>query len=147
MAVDKRLAPTSGDARTRAAVWFTLLAGTTMAIGVIAVWYVINDRAREHIDSTTDYATHINQLLIRQDIDNRHDAALQRDRARQRRGPYRGSRRGSGEFNAGCRQSKACERCSNRPGEVGERYQFAVMSWPQCTGHNYSDFVEEGRSL
>ena len=45
-----------------------------MAIGVILVWYVINDRTREHIDSTTEYATRINQLLIRQDIDNRLSA-------------------------------------------------------------------------
>jgi len=45
-----------------------------MAVGVIAVWYVINDRAREHIDSATNYAISINQLLIRQDIDNRLSA-------------------------------------------------------------------------
>ncbi len=45
-----------------------------MAIGVIAAWYVINDRAREHIDSATNYTTRINQLLIRQDIDNRLSA-------------------------------------------------------------------------
>ena len=52
-------------------VWLAILAGTVMAIGVIAVWSVINDRAREHIGSATHYATRINQLLIRQDIDNR----------------------------------------------------------------------------
>ena len=74
MLVDKWLTPTSRDARTRGAVWLAVLAGTTVAIGVIAVWYVINDRAREHIHSATDYATRINQLLIRQDIDNRLSA-------------------------------------------------------------------------
>jgi two-component system sensor kinase FixL len=58
-----------------------MLAGTAMAIGVIVVWHVINDRAREHIDSTTEYATRINQLLIRQDIDNRLSAV---DRLAQR---------------------------------------------------------------
>ncbi len=71
MLVDKWLTPDSQDARTRGAVWLAVLAGTTMAIGVIAVWYVINDRAREHINSATHDATRINQLLIRQDIDNR----------------------------------------------------------------------------
>ena len=45
-----------------------------MAVGVIAVWYVINDRAREHIDSASNYAISINQLLIQQDIDNRLSA-------------------------------------------------------------------------
>lgn len=79
--MDKWLTPTSRDARTRGAVWLAVLAGTTMAIGVIAVWFVINDRAREHIDSTIDYATRINQLLIRQDIDNRLSAV---DRLAQR---------------------------------------------------------------
>ena len=48
-----------------------------MAIGVIAVWWVINDRAREHIASAANDATRINQSLIRQDIDNRL-AALDR---------------------------------------------------------------------
>ena len=61
-------------ARSRGGVWLAVLAGTTMAVGVIVVWYVINDRARDHIDSTTEYATRINQLLIRQDIDNRLSA-------------------------------------------------------------------------
>ncbi len=74
MLVDKWLTPTSRDPRTWGAVWLAVLAGITMAIGVIAVWYVINDRTREHIHSATDYATHINQLLIRQDIDNRLSA-------------------------------------------------------------------------
>ncbi|MCH8099011.1 MAG: PAS domain S-box protein [Proteobacteria bacterium] len=74
MLADKWLTPTSRDARTRGAVWLAVLAGTTMAIGVIAIWFVINDRAREHIASATDYATRINQLLIRQDIDNRLSA-------------------------------------------------------------------------
>ena len=59
------------DAPNRGAIWLAVLAGTTMAIGVVAVWDVINDRAREHIDSATNYTTRINQLLIRQDVDNR----------------------------------------------------------------------------
>ena len=74
MLVHRWLRPPSGDAHIRAAVWLAALAGTTMAIGVIAVWYVVNDRAREQIGSATDYATRINQLLIRQDIDNRLSA-------------------------------------------------------------------------
>ena len=72
--MDKWLTLTSGDARTRVAVLLAGLAGTTMAIGVIAVWFVINERAREHIASATNYATLTNQLLIRQDIDNRVSA-------------------------------------------------------------------------
>ena len=48
-----------------------------MVIGVIAVWWMINDRAREHIGSAANDATRINQSLIRQDIDNRL-AALDR---------------------------------------------------------------------
>jgi two-component system sensor kinase FixL len=81
MLVDKWLTPTSGDARTRVAVWLAVLAGTAMAIGVIAIWFVINDRAREHIGSATNNATRITQLLIRQDIDNRLSAV---DRLAQR---------------------------------------------------------------
>ncbi len=48
-----------------------------MAIGVIAVWWMINDRAREHIASAANDATRINRSLIRQDVDNRL-AALDR---------------------------------------------------------------------
>ena len=68
------LTPLSRDTPSRGAIWLALLAGFTTAVGVIAVWYVINDRAREHIDSATNYAISINQLLIRQDIDNRLSA-------------------------------------------------------------------------
>ena len=68
------LTPTSADGRTRGIIWFAALAGAVIATGVIAVWYVINDRARAQIDSATYYATRINHLLIRQDIDNRLSA-------------------------------------------------------------------------
>ena len=68
------LTPTSPVGRTRGVIWIAALAGASIAIGVIAVWYVINDRARGQIDSATYYAARINHLLIRQDIDNRLSA-------------------------------------------------------------------------
>ncbi len=45
-----------------------------MAISVISVWWMINDRARDHIASATNDATRINQSLIQQDIRNRLSA-------------------------------------------------------------------------
>ncbi len=74
MSVNNWLTLTLRDTRTRGAVWLAVLAGTMMAIGVIAVWYVINDRAHEHISLATEHAARINQLLIQQDIDNRLSA-------------------------------------------------------------------------
>jgi signal transduction histidine kinase/sensor domain CHASE-containing protein len=41
---------------------------------VIAVWWVINDRAHEHIESATDNTADINQSLIQHDIDHRISA-------------------------------------------------------------------------
>ena len=61
----------------KAAIWLALIAGTTMAAGVIAVWYVIDHRAHEHAGLATDNAIRMHQLLIRQDTDNRL-AALDR---------------------------------------------------------------------
>ncbi len=72
--MEKRLARTSSDVGSAGAFWLAALAGTAMATGVIAFWNVINDRAREHVDSATHDATRINQLLVRQDIDNRLSA-------------------------------------------------------------------------
>ena len=65
---------TSPDARSAGTFWIAALAGATIAIAVIAVWWMINDRAREHIDSAAHDSAHINQSLIRQDIDNRLSA-------------------------------------------------------------------------
>ncbi len=61
----------------RSAIWVAVLAGLLMAVGVVAVWYVIDQRAHEHASSATDHVVHMNQLLIRQDTDNRL-AALDR---------------------------------------------------------------------
>ncbi len=61
----------------KAAIWLALIAGATMASGVIAVWYVIDHRAHEHAGLATDNTIRMNQLLIRQDTENRL-AALDR---------------------------------------------------------------------
>ncbi len=45
-----------------------------MASGVVAVWYVINERAHEHIELSTEHTAQMNELLIRQDIGNRISA-------------------------------------------------------------------------
>lgn len=45
-----------------------------MASGVVAVWSVINERAHEHIGLSTEHTAQMNELLIRQDIDNRLSA-------------------------------------------------------------------------
>ena len=72
--MDTGLTPTSQSAHKRSAIWLAALAGTVMAIGVVAVWYVLDERAREHIDSVTEYASRITQLQIRHDIDMRFSA-------------------------------------------------------------------------
>jgi two-component system sensor kinase FixL len=72
--MDKPFTRTSPDVRSAGTFWFAALAGTTIAIAVIAVWWMINDSARERIDSAAHDAAHINQSLIRQDIDNRLSA-------------------------------------------------------------------------
>ena len=89
-----------------------------MAIGVIVVWYVINDRAREHIDSTTKYAARINQLLIRQDIDNRFSAV---DRLAQRWTAAGGTPRPVWESDAG-------RYVTDMPG-------FQAIEWADATLH------------
>lgn len=53
------------------AVWVALIAGSVMAAGVIALWYVIDKRAHEHAGSSTDHAIRMNELLIKQDTENR----------------------------------------------------------------------------
>ena len=72
--MDKRLTSTPPEARSIATFLLAGLAGTAIAIAVVAVWWVLNDRAREHIDSAAHDAAHINQSLIRQDIENRLSA-------------------------------------------------------------------------
>jgi PAS domain S-box-containing protein len=51
-----------------------LLAGLVMAAGVIVLWYDIDQRAHEHVDSSTRQAVHMTQLLIRQDVEHRFSA-------------------------------------------------------------------------
>jgi len=72
--MDERLARLVPDTSNAGTFWLAVLAGCTMAVGVIMVWWAINDRAREHIASAALDATRINQLLIRQDIDHRISA-------------------------------------------------------------------------
>ncbi len=82
------------------------------------VWYVINDRAREHINSTTEYAARINQLLIRQDIDNRFSAV---DRLAQRWTAAGGTPRPVWEADAG-------RYIADMPG-------FQAIEWADATLH------------
>lgn len=72
-----RLAIVPDAGPNKSANWVAVLAGLIMAVGVITVWYVIDQRAHEHAGSATDHVVHMNQLLIRQDTDNRL-AALDR---------------------------------------------------------------------
>lgn len=69
--MNKQFAHTLPDARNGGAIWLAGLAGTAMAIGVIAVWWTISDRARDHIDSASNDETRIYQSLIRQDLEHR----------------------------------------------------------------------------
>jgi PAS domain S-box-containing protein len=55
----------------RSAMGWAILAGSLMAVGVLALWYVVDQRAHEHAGSSIDHAVHMNTLLIRQDADNR----------------------------------------------------------------------------
>lgn len=61
----------------RMALWLAVLAGTIVALGVIALWYEIDHRAHEHAGLATENAVRTTQLLIRQDTNNRL-AALDR---------------------------------------------------------------------
>jgi signal transduction histidine kinase/sensor domain CHASE-containing protein len=55
----------------RSAVWLACVVGTVMAAAVLALWYVIDQRAHEHAGSSTDHSIHMNELLIQQDAENR----------------------------------------------------------------------------
>lgn len=55
----------------RRAGWSALLAGALIATGVISLWHEIDNRAHEHVDSSTTQAAHLMQLLIRQDVEHR----------------------------------------------------------------------------
>jgi len=63
--------PSMQNERFSGALWFAALAGTIMAIGFIVVWWMIDVRAGEHIDSAVNDAIHMNQSMIRQDMENR----------------------------------------------------------------------------
>ena len=53
------------------ALWLAIVAGAIMAAGVLALWYVIDERAEEHAESSVDHTVHMNTLLISQDAENR----------------------------------------------------------------------------
>jgi len=55
----------------RSAVWLACVVGTVMAAAVLALWYVIDQRAHEHAGSSTNHSIHMNELLIQQDAENR----------------------------------------------------------------------------
>lgn len=62
--------PSKQIVKQPALVW-ALAAGAVMATGVVALWFVIDERAHEHAGSATDHTVHMNELLIRQDSQNR----------------------------------------------------------------------------
>jgi two-component system, LuxR family, sensor kinase FixL len=95
--MNKQLSHTLPDVRNGGAIWLAILAGTAMAIGVIAVWWTISDRARDHIYSTVDDETRIYQSLIRQDLEHRLSAL---DRLAQRWTTVGGSPRSVWEADA-----------------------------------------------
>ena len=61
----------TGQGPRRSAIWLAIAAGAIMAAGVFGLWYVIDQRAHEHAGSSTDHSIHMNELLIRQDAENR----------------------------------------------------------------------------
>lgn len=65
--------PRKRTTKQPAVVW-ALSAGAVMAAGVLALWFVIDQRAHEHAGSSTEHTVHMNQLLIRQDSQNRRMA-------------------------------------------------------------------------
>jgi len=75
--MDKRYSREQTSVPNAAAFRLAGFAGATIALAVIALWWVINNRAHEHIESATDSAANINQSLIRHDIGHRI-AALNR---------------------------------------------------------------------
>jgi PAS domain S-box-containing protein len=58
----------------RRAAWIAALSGLVIAAGVIALWHEVDDRAHEHVDTSTRQAAHLMQLLITQDVDHRFSA-------------------------------------------------------------------------
>jgi PAS domain S-box-containing protein len=58
----------------RSAGWVALLTGLVMAAGVIVLWYEIDQRAHEHVDTSTRQAAYMTQLLISQDVEHRFSA-------------------------------------------------------------------------
>jgi len=75
--MDTRYSQKNTGARNAAAFRVAGLAGVTVALAVVAIWWVIKNRAHEHIELATDNAANITQSLIRHDIDHRV-AALNR---------------------------------------------------------------------
>lgn len=56
---------------SRGAIWLALVAGIVIATGAIALWYVIDHRAHEHIDVSTHQVATVARVLIRLDVDHR----------------------------------------------------------------------------
>lgn len=81
MCANSRLAKFSYDFDHKAAIFVAALVGIVAAIVVVVVWQLLNDRAREQIDSIIDYAGRVTELLINEDINNR---ILSLDRLAQR---------------------------------------------------------------
>jgi len=69
--MDKQKTRTSISARSKTAMGFSVLAGTIVALCVIALWYALDQRAHEHASLATEHSVRMNQLLIRQDLNNR----------------------------------------------------------------------------
>ena len=71
MCANSRLAKFSYDFDHKAAIFIAALVGIVAAIVVVVVWQLLNDRARERIDSVIDYSGRVAELLINEDINNR----------------------------------------------------------------------------
>lgn len=68
----KRTILAQPEQRTRhSAIWLAIAAGAIMAVGVLALWQVVDRRAHEHAILSMNHAVRMNTLLIRQDADNR----------------------------------------------------------------------------
>ena len=53
------------------AFWLAALSAAVMGIAVIGVWTLLDNRAREHLDSITDSEVRMSEVLIQKDIDRR----------------------------------------------------------------------------
>lgn len=63
--------PTSRHISSRLALWLAVLSTAIMSASVVGVWALLNDSARSHINSITDYELRMSDILLEADIQRR----------------------------------------------------------------------------